>query len=641
MSPCSYGHGELKARDLRRMVVAPGRERSRNAAPHERHWSARFRRAPSGRTVLLGLVGIAALSALLRVALVAGVHAPVVFSDELGYAELARSIGRTGHLALLNQRGLSYSPLYAVVLSPIYAFGVSAPTAYTAMKIANALLISLSVFPIYKIARFALPRRTSLLVAAVSTLAPLMFYSSYTMSENLAYPLCLTAIWAMLESVRAPSARSDAVLLGTIFLACVTRVQLVVLVPAALTAVFLAAVLGPEDGVNVGRSLIQALRRHWLLLCSLAGAFLPVLVRGFVGEGVFSIAGRYDIVGRSGFPDAWPFIDQFARHLAGVDLALGVVPFVGAIVAAIAFARSRFPRGRLPFAAVAVSVTTWMLVEVAWEAALFDGPHGDVPRIHERFLIYVVPLFLTALFATIHLDVSARLCLGAVAFAALLPVVIPFHTVVNQTIGADTFGLHPFARPDGGRLVAISHVTLAAILAAAVLGLVYVRLRSWTQGLVLLVLIPFALTSYLTRDRIESASAFTRSLLPRDHRDWVDAVSPRGDVILISGLTLEDRPALETAYNNNSITRLYYVCVYTAGSEFGERQVTIDRSGRLRGPAGYLKARYVVAPASLHIRGTVLTRNRSGREVLVAPEGSRVKIPPARRGTILKKCKSS
>jgi len=83
---------------------------------------------------------------LFRVVLTTVARAPVIFSDELGYSKLAESIGRTGHLALFNQRGLSYSPLYPIVLSPIYALGVSAPTAYTLTKVVNAILMSASIF---------------------------------------------------------------------------------------------------------------------------------------------------------------------------------------------------------------------------------------------------------------------------------------------------------------------------------------------------------------------------------------------------------------------------------------------------------------------------------------------------------------
>ena len=148
----------------------------------------RLREEPSGTTAFLCLIGVAVLSTAIRAALVTRVHAPTVFSDEMGYTKLAQSIGRTAHFGLFNERGFSYSPLYPLVLSPIYALDASAPLAYAATKTLNALLISLSVFPIYKIARFVLPRRFALLVVFLSALAPLMTYPSFTMSENLGYP---------------------------------------------------------------------------------------------------------------------------------------------------------------------------------------------------------------------------------------------------------------------------------------------------------------------------------------------------------------------------------------------------------------------------------------------------------------------
>ena len=90
--------------------------------------------------------------------------------------------------------GCPTRPLYPALLSPIYALGASAPTAYTLIKLVNAILISLAIFPTYKIARFAVPRELSLLVAGLSIVAPLMFLSSFSMSENLAYPVCLARL---------------------------------------------------------------------------------------------------------------------------------------------------------------------------------------------------------------------------------------------------------------------------------------------------------------------------------------------------------------------------------------------------------------------------------------------------------------
>ena len=65
-------------------------------------------------------------------------------------------------------------------------------------------------------------------------------------SESLAYPLCLLAMWTMLRAVRCPSIANDALLLAAIVLACAARLQLVALVPAALTAVLLVALARPE-----------------------------------------------------------------------------------------------------------------------------------------------------------------------------------------------------------------------------------------------------------------------------------------------------------------------------------------------------------------------------------------------------------
>src|SRR5262249_26210924 len=199
---------------MKRPMVAVTARRRGTTADRAGGPAARSLPDVTARQAVLGLVAIAAFSAVLRILIVRSMHAPTIFNDELGYAKLAESIGRTGHLALFNERGLSYSPLYPVLLAPIYALGAAAPTAYSAIKSVNAVLISLSVFPTYAIARYVLSRRLSLLVVALATAAPLMAYSSYVMSENLAYPVCLVVIWRMIEAVRRPGVRNDVLLMG-------------------------------------------------------------------------------------------------------------------------------------------------------------------------------------------------------------------------------------------------------------------------------------------------------------------------------------------------------------------------------------------------------------------------------------------
>src|SRR5205823_10709470 len=149
------------------------------------------------------------------------------------------------------------------------------------------------------------------------------------------------------------------------------------------------------------------------------------------------------------------------------------------------------------------------------------------------------------------------------------------------------------------------------------------------RATVILVLIPLVLIGGRELSRISAGSLFARSRLPM-RSDWVDAAKPSGPVVLVTAAE-EPTPALETAFANYSISRLYYLCRPVAGHEFGERRVTIDGSGRFRGPAGAVTATYAVAPADLGVRGRVVARNRAGAQVLVALPGDRLGVaPPAR-----------
>jgi hypothetical protein len=98
-------------------------------------------------------------------------------------------------------------------------------------------------------------------------------------------------------------------------------------------------------------------------------------------------------------------------------------------------------------------------------------------------------------------------------------------------------------------------------------------------------------------------------------------------------LTAAEDPmaALQTAYANESITRLYYLCRPVAGPEFGERSITIDQSGGVRSADGAIAAAYAVAPTNLRVEGDVIARNPRGHEVLVALEGSPLRVASTRR----------
>jgi hypothetical protein len=574
------------------------------------------------------LLSLAVVSALLHILLVGFVHGPFVFMDELGYERMAQSFAHGGHFSLFGKAGLAYSPLYPIVLSPIYALA-SLHAAYEWVKVENSVLISLSVFPVYGIARTVLPRGRSIGVAALSLIAPLMLYSAFEMSESLAYPLCLLAVWTMLRAVRRPGVVNDAILLASILLATAARIQLVVLVPAALTAVLLVALLRPQPAPSRGAAVLRALRSHWLLFGTTGAALVVGLARRAANGGNLPLAGRYANVGSAQASPLRVF-ELFFQHLAGLDWAVGVIPFAAALLGGYALVHFGFPRRAVIFASVAVASTFWLLLEVAFDAAAFDATSSrpgilNQPRIHERYLIYLVPLFLVVLVATLPLLLRRKIPtsrLVAIAIVAVaLPALIPFGTVINETTSIDSFSLLPFATGRSGRSVPITHATGAILALSALLALVYLLIPSRrvpAPAAVLITVVAFLGVSTLELgDQLTLVKPSSRGLPA--HANWVDrAVGSSRDVSLVGSDRVHRAALHQTAFWNESVTRLYYLCRSSFGTDFGERQL-------MAGSA--IRTRYAVVPASLPVSGSVLARDSVGHLVLIAPSGGKLRIP--------------
>jgi len=592
----------------------------------------------SARAAVGWLAGIVSVSIAVRVVLAAEVDGPFVFKDELGYQRLAWSLAHTGQLALFGKTGLSYSPLYSVVLAPVYLAVHSAQSAYAWTKVVNAVLMSLSALPVYAIARTLASRRLSLVAAGVSTAAPLMYFTSLAMSENLAYPLFLVAVWVILRGVRDPGPRHDAFVLGAILLATAARIQLVVLVPAVLTAIAALALLRPESGGRAG-AVAFAFRRHWLLAAVTVAGLAGALARRASTGGGLPLAGRYSNVG-SARASPQRVLELAVQHLAGLDLAVGVVPFAGALLAGYVLARRGFPREPLVFASVAVAVTAWLLLETALDAAAFDRPPADLPRIHERYLIYLVPLFVVALVAVLRAGrdrVPLHVHLAIATVSALLPATIPFGQDINNTIVADSFALQLYGRNVGGKVVPIAHPTLTAVGFAAVLALVYLYafLRPRPTMAIAVTLVAFLFMTTLVRARMVVAAAGSTELNLPARKAWVDrAVPPSAHVVLVGGGRTWETALWETAFENFSVTRLYHTCGEEFGEEFGERPLTVGRSGRLLDGVTPVLARYVVAPVAFAVRGRLLAVDSKGGLALVAPADGLLRVPPVLRRVV-------
>jgi hypothetical protein len=352
-----------------------------------------------------------------------------------------------------------------------------------------------------------------------------------------------------------------------------------------------------------------------------------------MNSGSLPLAGRYSNVGTA-HGSAGRVVALFFQHLAGLDIAVGVIPFVAALLAGWALVRFGFPRNALVFASVAVASTFWIVLEVAYDAAAFDAtknvPHArpgfvDLPRIHERYLIYLIPLFLVALLAVFDLHRPrfplSRHVIGCAAVAALLPALIPFGTVINGTNPAESFSLLVFGKGESGTTVAIAHATTLAVALSAILAVVYVLATSRllppaTSVLVTAVVFLGLSTLELGRQVTPLSQAMTG--LPA-RADWVDhAVGPGRRVSIVSGAGVSMAAVRETTYWNASIARAYYTCRMELGANWGEQRLPASSS---------IRTSYAVVPASFAGAGRVLARDREGKLVLVAPAGGILKIP--------------
>jgi hypothetical protein len=574
---------------------------------------------------------LVAASLLVRLVLLTRVQGPWIFPDELGYQQVAVNIAR-GRLALYSENGLSYSPLYPLVLSPLFALGLSGPDAYGWIKAINALLMSLSLLPAYGIARHLLPRRPAYLVAVLVAVAPLMYYTALGMSENLAFPLVLVAVWLLLRTLDRPSPRNDLWFLVAVVAAAATRIQLVTLLPTGVTALALVGLIPAHHARPRLTDLRRQLDAHRTLVLGSIGLVAAGVVPAVFGHSPFSAAGRYSNVPGTSHPSLVHMAKLFVYHAAELFFATGGLPFAATVAATWILVTRGASRRSIILGSTTVAVAFWLLVETAIATDSFER-QGDAPRIHERYLFYLVPLFLTVFVAALRHERVRRTRVGAalgIAAGVLAALAIPYQTVINGTVVADTFSLQFVAQERS--LQAVAHASLVALVVAVVLAAAFALLRSHPAAAVGVLVAAFVVDSALLGARIERAAGGANPFFTSSHYDWVDRTHPRTGVALVTGPSVTD-PVAEwhTAYYNLKIDRLYYTCRRTLSRDFGERRVSVTRSGTLLADGAPLRVHYAVVPGGLGVIGRTLARDRVANEVLVAPSGGVLRIDPAHR----------
>ena len=587
--------------------------------------------------VAVWLIGIVSLSALFRYWLARSSPTPWIMPDEYIYAELSRSLADLGHFSV-NGAGMatwSYGPLYPLLIAPAWIFTTSATQAYAVIQLINSVLMSSAAVFAYLLGRRVLDKQLSFFLAVLTVLVPSMVYSSKAMTESLAYPVFLAAVLAIAVALEKPSHARQLVALIAIGIAILTRVEMVMLLPAFLTAIAFVTAFGAEPSDESRPTYLARLRSFQLTLCAF-GTFLL----GGIG---WSLAQGSEVLGAHGH---WLHVFDLAAlpgwlliYIGELDLYVGVVPFAAfVLMLALAGRPGRLSRTQTAILGIAGSSFLWFVLLIA---AYSTQPRAT-PAVHDRYVFYVVPLVLLVflLWITLGAPRPRRLTLLAAGFAFLAPAAIPFSEFLNgrawgvssSTVALVPWGLLKPALGSQGVLLAVI-MSLSAMAVAAFLLVAPKRVVLLRFVVVLNFL--FITLFVLAANTVVAEKAKARWVAPNP--SWIDdAVGPNARVVGIWAEPADGSPVTRKVWDrwsalfedqllNGSVTRLYafedaHGLVALTHPFIGE--AASDGQGRLGESGEPISADYAVVGPELALSGTEVATDPNSGLVLVKLNGS-------------------
>ena len=527
---------------------------------------------------------------------------PTVFGDELIHWDASRSLA-AGDGLRVRDAGYGFGPVYPALLAPVHRLAPDDLTAYEWARLWNAVLFALAAIPAYLLARRLLPPGWSVACAALAVLVPSALYTGFVMTEGAAYAACTLALYAFARCLEHPTVTAQLGALAALGLAAGVRFQLATLGLAFVAALVLRR-LGSRGPTLPSRGEILGL---WPLLAILGAGALALGVRAAVGNPL------------AGYGDLWRSYDLVEvarwtwRGLAGLGLYLALVPLV--VVPATLAALWRAGRGGDRAAASFLSLFACVNVVLLLVVGAFTSTEFGVGFLHDRYLFYVVPLWIVA--TAVWAERRIRLRPVALLVGALL-VLAPLATLPTYLLNPDggrrfdaiAAGLPSQVAVHAGRpeperwwLVAAGLLAIALVVGLASSR----RLPRW------LVLVPvaavFAANAGFAWDaRIEAARNVTFAPFDAATVAWVDRVVPPGSEVatLAGGVPVETRDALRlTEFFNGSIGPAYDLAEGYAPT-LAASEVHVGGGGVVLAEGRPVVAPWVVAPRGLELDGDVV-----------------------------------
>lgn len=604
-------------------VLAPALQQAALVSPDGRGPGSPVPRPGWGPTLLrtwpawIWLGSLYAVSVAVQLALGLRVSSPWIMVDELVYSDMARSFASTGHFLIRGVHG-DYGFVYPLLLSPAYALAGPVAHVYQWARVIDALAMCSAVFPADLLARRVVRAPAALAAAALAVALPSLAYVGTLMTENAFYPVFLWLALALVLMLEQPTMRRQLSVLVLCALAFEIRAQAVALFAAALTAPLVLAWI--ERGRP--RSLKAFAPLYGIVL---GGAVLVAIVEAALGRSPAHILGSYSKTSNGGY-HVWPVVRWLVLHVAELDLSLWVLPFA-ALIVLVANARHLDRRLRV-FAAVAVSLSAWLVLEVAAFASQYSH------RVEERNLFYLAPLFIVALLAWIERGQPRppRAAIAAAGIAAALPGAIPFLSLLNITAQSDTVGLQPwwYLSASAGR----TSVALVAVLVSIALGAAFLWLGPrYAPLLPVLVALGFLVTWLPIELWTHSfprlaSSAYHQGIGQDQPKSWIDGAVGQDAHVAVLWSGGNALAVWENEFWNRSVDRVYDLGLPLPG-DMPSTRVKVDQvSGVLRDAHGKpIDDRYVLTSATVELVGTRVASDPAKQLVLY-----RV-TPPARTVT--------
>ncbi len=492
----------------------------------------------ASRLAAATLTGLVVVSIIVRTWAASKHAGPAYFPDEYLYPELSRSIAASGHAYV---RGVPshFAPLLApLVTAPGWLLG-SVTTGYHAVQAINATFVSLAAVPVFALARtLRLGRPQALAAAALTVLLPGLLYTSFMLSEPIAYPLVLAAVATGVRALDRPGAKSIGLFVGFVVLASFARLQFAVLLPCFLVA--LVGVLAREQRVKA------TLRRHWR-----SGAVLVLATVALAAAGPARSTGYYPSFLHVSI-DFGNLFSSLGLNALILAVGTGLVLLPGAILGAVGAVERPRIRAELAFALLTVAVTVALLLQASI--------YGDTHVAQTRYTFYLVPLWVLSFLLYAQRGWPRRRILGLVSLGLLT-------AALTTPLSSAAIGQGKMHAPE---LFAVARLQQAynglagktsdAIFLALLVGIVLVTVAAWARPkLGTIVAIVFA-AAYMCALSVgayayDSANTHTvRAAFVGGNPSWVDElhVGKARLVMTPNGLMADE---LEQLFWNKSVDR--------------------------------------------------------------------------------------